>query len=234
MLSGGLLRLPGTARWLVALVAGALVVVGCGASRGGGGGAAAAAASGAGNGSGFPPPLPATGRFKLGVAATAVPAGWQLVDGPGMQEMRQSSLAGGSELDGFTLVHRNPNSDSAADAFPSLSIAEATGSSRPSPGETLAAQKRANAAAAAGLAQDGFSGYQSLADTTVDGIPATVSEVTQASTGPEGTTVVRDCTIGVVYHGQGYTIEVSARGTSIPQVDLAALNTLRASWRWQE
>jgi hypothetical protein len=224
-------------RGVVALIAAAapLAAVGCGSTSQPNlhSGSGSVPGAGVSQGGGVPRPVRPLARFSLGIATAAMPSGWTLMNTPDARAMRRQSIQAGDSLDGFLLLPRGADPNNPADDLPLMAIDEALGSDKPPPGQSLADTKQADAAAAARLAPYGFSGFTSLADTTVGGIPASVSEITQTSTGPEGTTIATHRTIGVTYRGQTYHIGLSVRGTSITKADLAALEALRSSWRWR-
>lgn len=179
------------------------------------------------------PTLRSGKRFDLGVASAALPAGWKLMDTSDARVARRLSIKAHDSLDGFVLVRKGADPNTVAGSFPLIAIDQGVGADRPKPGQSFAALKQATADAMARLAQAGFSGFKFLDDTTLDGMPTAVSEVMQTSSGPSGTSVVAHRTLGAMHGGELYRIAVSARGRSVPDDDLLALETVRSTWQWK-
>jgi hypothetical protein len=148
-----------------------LLLVGCGGS-GGAGGRGTVSAGRASRSTGLPLPLAASGRFDMGIATAAMPAGWALIDTSDTRYDRQQSIEHGGGLDGFAILPRGADPNNSDDDLPLLSIGGGTGGTGGPPGQTLAQEKQTGATSMAALKPDGFSNFGFLDDTTVGGVPA--------------------------------------------------------------
>ena len=175
-----------------------------------------------------PPPAATTatahataGRFDVGIATAAAPAGWEVADSPKIRALRLALEKVGDLLDAPFLLFRD-GADPEAPNLPRLSIEK--GSNLGDVSGTFDAQRRAAAAA---------KGFELRGDTTLDGAPAFVVEGRADGSGPTGVVGTTFRILRAPYRGETYVLSVTVRGASIGAADAAALEALRASWSWR-
>jgi hypothetical protein len=118
--------------------------------------------------------------------------------------------------------------------FPFITISEGSAASPAIRGKSLAEQKTLVPGASFHTA-DSSADATLLDDTTLGNAAAFVLNLVKSETPAGSTSTTRGVSrsIHAPRGGKTYIVDLEVRGTTISDTDLAALDALRASWRWK-